>query len=113
MFRLFKCVQQRIIHSLARKAITGYKSAVGEDKFLVVRELLKKNLEISRLNSVIHTLMSVSNNEAAYRIFLIYLGSGRKLDGIDSSCFDYMIKILVKHDRMDEAEKVLVDGLIS
>lgn len=106
MLRVFKNIQLRLIHSLARNAITGYKSVSGEDKFRVVQQLLKTNLEISRLNSALHTLMTLSKSDAAYRIFMMYLSSGRKLEGIDSSCFDYMIKVLVKHERMDEAEKV-------
>lgn len=105
---MLKIFPKRCIHSIAKNAISAFKSDAGDQKFLIVQDLLKKNIQISSINSVLHSLMAMSSSQAAYRIFMIYVSSGRKLDGIDSSCFDYMINLLVRNDRMDEAESVIV-----
>jgi pentatricopeptide repeat protein len=101
---------KRVLH-IHRNALQIYKLSVGESKFKFVEDLVKRNLEISKINSIIQTLMQISGKSDAYRIFMIYVSSGRKMDalGNDSKVFDFMISLLVKHGRMDEAERVCTE----
>jgi pentatricopeptide repeat protein len=94
-----------------RNALQSFKLLEGESKFKFVEDLVKRNLDISKINSIIQTLMQISGKSDAYRIFMIYVSSGRKMDALvnDSKVFDIMISLLVKHGRMDEAERVCIE----
>lgn len=99
---------------LHRNILQGFKLATGEKRFQIVEELVKRNVEITKINSIIQSLMQISRDSDAYRIFMIYVGSGRKMDGLveDSRVFDYVISLLVRNGRMDEAERVCFEQRI-
>jgi hypothetical protein len=92
----------------------GYKKLQKEAKFKIVSELVQRNVEITRINSIIKSLMQISEKSDAYRIFMIYVCSGRKMEqlGDDSGVFDYMISLLIKVGRMDEAERVCIQARV-
>ena len=99
---------RKCIHTEAKNAILKFKSlTIPEQKLNLIQEFVKKNLEISQISNALYKIMKISNHETAYRIFLIFISSGRKFDGINSECFDHVIKILVENKRMDKAERVI------